>query len=292
MVNTFGALEAGGTKFICAIGTEEGKLVRTARIPTTHPSETLQKTIAFFQSGPEPIERLGVGCFGPLDLNPRSESFGTITQTPKPGWSNTAVQPVLENTLSVQVRIDTDVNTAALGEAHWGAGQGVSNLLYLTIGTGIGGGVLIDGRPVHGLVHPEMGHILLPNHPEAGFHGICPFHSDCFEGLASGPAIAARWGSSAEDLPENHPAWDIEAQFIAQALHAYVLTLSPERIILGGGVMKQAHLFPRIRRGLLASLNGYVQADGLLDQTDQYVVPPALGDRAGILGALRLAIAD
>lgn len=290
MTSYYGALEAGGTKFVCAIGTEEGKLLQTVRVPTTTPSETLGETIRFFWNSTVPLAGLGIGCFGPLDLDPGSPNFGSITATPKPGWSDTPVQPELEKVLGIPVTIDTDVNAAALGERRWGAGQGIDNLLYLTIGTGIGGGVLIDGRPVHGLVHPELGHILLPNEPEDGFHGVCPFHRDCFEGLAAGPALAARWGQPAETLPSDHPAWEIEADVIARALHAYVLTLSPQRIILGGGVMQQGQLFPRVRALLLDSLNGYVQSPVLLEKIDSYVVPPDLGNRAGILGALCLAL--
>lgn len=289
MIRYFGAVEAGGTKFICAIGTDRGELLSRTRFPTTTPDETLQQTIEFFKSSAFPIETVGVGAFGPLDLDPKSDKFGAVTATPKPGWAGARIRDVLLEGLGLPVAIDTDVNAAALGEYRWGAGQGLHTLLYLTIGTGIGGGGLIAGRPMHGLIHPEMGHIRIPNLAPDGFRGHCPFHGDCFEGLASGPALAARWGIPAENLPADHKAWQIEAEVIALALHAYVLTISPQRIILGGGVMKQKHLFPLVREKLVKSLNGYVQSRMIVQEIDAYVVPPALGDNAGITGALALA---
>ena len=289
MTRYFGAVEAGGTKFVCAIGTDEGRLLQKTRFPTTSPEETLGRTVEFFEAATVPLTSVGVGAFGPLDLDPASAGFGSIAATPKPGWAGTRVRHSLTERLGLPVAIDTDVNAAAMGEFRWGAGQGLRTLLYITIGTGIGGGGLIDGKPMHGLVHPEMGHIRIPNNGPDGFRGHCPFHGDCFEGLASGPALAARWGRPAEALPPDHPAWEIEAEVIAMALHAYILTLSPQRIILGGGVMKQLHLFPLVRKKLVNSLNGYVQSRALLEEIDTYVVPPHLGDEAGIKGALALA---
>jgi fructokinase len=231
-----------------------------------------------------------VGSFGPLDPERRSPGYGRITTTPKPGWANTDVAGPLGEALGLPVAFDTDVNAAALGEARWGCAQGLENFLYLTIGTGIGGGAITEGRILHGLVHPEMGHILIP-HDFAlePFAGICPYHRDCLEGLASGPAIQARWGKPAEELPREHPAWELVAHYLALALANFVCTLSPERIALGGGVMKQRQLFPMIRAKLQTTLNRYVQAPEILTEIDTYVVPPALGDRAGVLGAIALA---
>jgi fructokinase len=196
----------------------------------------------------------------------------------------------LKRDLGVPVAFDTDVNAAALGEARWGAARGLDSFVYLTVGTGIGGGGLLEGRPMHGLVHPEMGHMLLPRDRAADpFPGMCPFHGDCLEGLASGPALLARWGQPAEGLPEGHAAWSLEAHYLARAVVNLVCTLSPQRIILGGGVMDQAHLFPLIRREVAALLNGYIRAEEILHGSDSYIVPPHLGSRSGRLGALALA---
>ncbi len=289
MTKYFGAVEAGGTKFICAVGTDAGELISTTRFPTTSFVETLQKTVDFFRSSQAPLSSIGVGSFGPLNLDPDSAHYGSIAATPKPGWSGAPMRQTLLAELDLPVMIDTDVNAAAIGEYRWGAGRGVDSLIYLTIGTGIGGGYLIDGRPVHGLTHPEMGHIRIPNPDPEGFAGNCPFHGDCFEGLASGPALAKRWGRPAETLPFDHPAWDITAEVIALALHNLFLTISPHRIILGGGVMKQLQLFSLIRKKLTLSLNGYVQSAVVDTKFDTHIVPPYLGDHAGIKGALALA---
>lgn len=285
----FGGIEAGGTKFVCAVGTGPDDVVDEVRFPTTTPSETLKRCIAFFEDRSD-IEAIGVGCFGPLDPNPTSPTFGYVTSTPKAGWLNTDIVGPLREALGVPVGFDTDVNAAALGEATWGAGQGLKNLLYLTIGTGIGGGAIVEGRLLHGLIHPEMGHIRIPHERLRDlFDGSCPYHGDCFEGLASGSAIEARWQMRAETLEADHPAWDLEADYIAMALQAYVCVLSPQRIILGGGVMEQRHLFPRIQSRLKELLNGYVQSPEILLNTKDYIVPPALGNKAGVLGAIALA---
>jgi len=232
-----------------------------------------------------------VGCFGPIDLRREAPSYGHVTTTPKPGWANADVVGPLQQALGVPVGFDTDVNGAVLGEALWGAAQGLDTAIYVTIGTGIGGGALIGGKLVHGLVHPEMGHLLLPRElDDLDFAGGCPFHgARCWEGVAAGPAIERRWGQRAETLPPGHAAWDLEARYIASALSTLVLVLSPERLILGGGVMQSGQLFPLVRRHLTTSLAGYVQADALTRGMDQYVVPPRLGQQAGIIGALALA---
>jgi len=286
----YGAIEAGGTKFVCAVGTRPEDLRTQVRFPTTTPAETLGRCIEFFRAQPE-IGALGVASFGPIDLHGGAPTYGYITTTPKPGWANTDVVGPLRRALDVPVGFDTDVNGAVLGEWRWGAAQGLDTAVYVTIGTGIGGGAIAGGRLAHGLVHPEMGHLLLPREPDdVTFEGVCPFHgSRCWEGVASGPAIERRWGQRAETLPPEHPAWDLEARYIASALATLVMVLSPERLILGGGVMQVEHLFPLVRRHLTRALGGYVRADSVLSGMDDYVVPPRLGQKAGIAGALALA---
>lgn len=234
---------------------------------------------------------LGIGSFGPIDVRPESPRFGAITTTPKAGWQNTDLVGPLERALQLPVAFDTDVNAAALGEHTWGAAQGLDTFVYITVGTGIGGGGMIEGRLMHGLLHPEMGHMRIVHDRQADpFSGVCPFHGDCLEGLASGPAIEARWRSKGQDLPPDHPAWNLEAQYLAQGATNLICTLSPQRIIMGGGVMRQSILFPEIRRRTLELLNGYIQREEILERMDQYVVPPRLGESAGILGAMALAM--
>lgn len=289
MRKLYGGIEAGGTKFVCAVGTGPGDLTET-RFPTTTPDETIGRALEFFRPYRGQLAALGVASFGPVDLDVKSPTWGYITTTPKPGWRNADLVGPLRRELNVPVGFDTDVNGAALGEYRWGAGQGLDTLIYLTIGTGIGGGALAGGKLVHGLVHPEMGHIRLVRDPQRDpFPGGCPFHGDCFEGLASGPALEKRWGTRAENLPADHPAWELEADYISAALATYVCTLSPQRIIIGGGVTSQPQMFPLIRAGLVKQLNGYVQSTALLERTDEYVVPPGLGNQAGVLGAIALA---
>jgi len=286
----YGAIEAGGTKFVCAVGTGPGDLRAQTRIPTTSPRETLEQCLAFFDSQPK-IDALGVGCFGPLELRRDARYYGHVTATPKPGWSHADIVGPLARGLGVPVAFDTDVNAAVLGEARWGAARNLDTAIYITIGTGIGGGALIGGQLAHGLVHPEMGHLLVPREPDdLAFDGACPFHGGrCWEGLAAGPALERRYGQRAETLPVDHPAWDLQARYIASALTSLVLVLSPERLILGGGVMQVSSLFPLIRKHLTRSLAGYVQAPALLERIDDYVVPPHLGTTSGIAGALALA---
>lgn len=288
----YGGIEAGGTKWVCAIGTGPTDLRAEARFPTTTPDETLARTIAFFQEHQSlgALAAIGIGSFGPIDPDPRSATFGYITATPKPGWAHTDVVGPIHRALNVPIAFDTDVNGAALGEHRWGAAQGLDVCVYFTIGTGVGGGALVNGRLIHGLLHPEMGHMRLPRDPQLdSFTGHCPYHGDCWEGLAAGPALAARWGTRAETLPSDHPAWPLEAHYIALALMNVICILSPQRIILGGGVMDQVQMFPLVRQSVQQLLNGYIQAPAILDTIDQYIVPPALGNRAGVLGALALA---
>jgi fructokinase len=293
MSHLFGGIEAGGTKFVCAVGTSPDDLRALTRFPTTTPGETIRKTVEFFQTAAAehgPLAAVGIASFGPIDPKPPSPTWGYITSTPKPLWANTDFAGAVGRALAVPVGFDTDVNVAALGEWRWGAGQGVDNLIYLTIGTGIGGGGLVNGKLMHGLVHPEMGHIRIPHVLAADpYAGHCPFHGDCFEGLASGPAMADRWKQPADKLPADHPAWPLEAHYLALALVNFICTLSPERIILGGGVMSHLRLLPMVRAGVQELLKGYVQAPAVLDEIDKYVVAPGLGDRSGALGALALA---
>lgn len=290
----FGGIEAGGTKFVCVV-TDAGKnILAETRFPTTTPGETLGRVIEFFREQnkqlPEPVSALGVACFGPIDPQPSSPSYGYITTTPKPGWANTPVVQPLRKEFGVPVAFDTDVNVAAVGEGVWGAASGTDDFLYLTIGTGIGGGGVFNGRPLHGLVHPEMGHIRIPHDwARDPYQGFCPYHGDCFEGLCAGPALQGRWGQPGDTLPIDHPAWALEAGYIALALQNFICTLSPTKIILGGGVMQQAHLFPLIRAEVIRLLNGYVHSPSILENIDGYIVPPGLGGRAGVLGAIALA---
>ncbi len=285
----YGGIEAGGTKFICAVGTGPDDIRAEARFPTTTPGETLGQALDFFRAHAD-LTAIGIAAFGPLDLNPESTTYGHITTTPKPGWADTDLVGPFRHEFNVPIGFDTDVNGAALGEWQWGAGQGLETLIYLTIGTGIGGGAMLGGRLAHGLIHPEMGHILLRRDSQADpFPGWCPYHGDCFEGLAAGPALEKRWGAKAETLGPEHPAWALEAHYIAQALSIYICTLSPQRLILGGGVMAQEFLFPLIRTETQKLLNGYVQVPALRERIDEYIVPPGLGGRSGVVGALALA---
>ena len=294
MTSTYvGGIEAGGTKFVCAVGTGPDDVRAETRFPTTTPEETIGRAVAFFREQEALHGRpaaIGIASFGPLDPNPASPTFGYITSTPKPRWANVDLAGAIRSALGVPGGFDSDVNSAGLGEWHWGAAQGLSNFIYLTIGTGIGGGVLIDGKPVHGLIHPELGHIPVPHDRAADpFEGFCPYHGDCLEGMAAGPAIGERWGRPAVDLPSDHPAWELEAHYLALALHVFICTLSPERIILGGGVMEQIQLFRLIRHKVIACLNGYIQSPSILSNIDGYIVPPGLGNRAGVLGAFAQA---
>jgi fructokinase len=289
----FGGVEGGGTKFVCMVGTGPDDVRAEIVVPTTTPAETLARSVDFFekeQGRHGPLSGLGIGSFGPVDLHAGSATYGSITSTPKPGWANTEIAGVFDRALRIPVAFDTDVNVAALGEWRWGAAQGLHTFLYLTVGTGIGGGGLMSGELMHGLIHPEIGHLRLPHDRRADpFEGACPYHGDCLEGLASGPALQARWGKEAGALPADHPAWPLQAHYLALGLVNLICTLSPQRIVLGGGVMAQPQLFPLMHREVQRLLNDYVRAPEILDDIASYIVPPALGGRAGVLGALALA---
>jgi fructokinase len=284
-----GAIEAGGTKFICGVGTGPDDL-ETVEIPTTTPVATIDRAVEFFRQFQPDLKAVGIASFGPVDLHPASWTYGYITSTPKSGWRNVDLAGTVRKHLDVPVGFDTDVNGAALGEARWGAAEGLSDFLYLTVGTGVGGGAVVHGRVLHGLLHPEMGHIRIPHDTARDpFAGCCPFHGDCLEGLASGRAVQARWGMPARDLPADHPGLALEAHYLALGLANWVCTLSPGRIVIGGGVSQQELLFPLMRTELLRLLNGYVQACEITDRPEHYIVPASLGQRAGVLGALVLA---
>ena len=288
-----GAVEAGGTKFVCLIGTGPGDMREQARFSTLSPEVTLRETLDFFRGAAArhgQLDAIGIASFGPIDLHLDSPTYGHITSTPKPGWANVDIAGTIRDALAVPVGFDTDVNAAALAEWRWGSAQGLDTFIYLTIGTGIGGGGLVNGRLLHGLVHPEMGHVRIPHDlDEDPFAGVCPFHGDCLEGLASGPAMNARWLQPAEQLPDDHPGWALEARYLALALVNFICALSPERIVIGGGVMSKTLLYPLIRSQVLALVNNYVRAPQILEGMDNYIVPPWLGGHAGVLGALALA---
>ncbi|MDF2542291.1 MAG: hypothetical protein K0S47_2009 [Herbinix sp.] len=282
----FGALEAGGTKMVLAIGNENGEILEQTSIPTEDPSVTIPKIITYFKD--KKIEALGIGSFGPIDLDKASKTYGYITSTPKLAWANYDIVGNIQKELNIPVGFDTDVNASALGEATWGSTKDVASSIYITIGTGIGVGVYQNGSLLHGMLHPEAGHILLSKHPEDHFEGVCPYHPNCMEGLASGPSIEKRWGKKAYELKDQTEVWEMEAFYIAQGLVSYIFTLSPHRIVLGGGVMHQEQLFPLIRQKVKELINGYVCTSQLNDM-DHYIVPASLMDNQGIMGCIQLA---
>lgn len=277
----YGSIEAGGTKFVCAVADEELSIIERISIPTTLPEETLAQVFEFFDR--YELKGLGVGSFGPIDVNEQSETYGYITSTPKNGWRNTDLLGLLKERYALPIAWTTDVNAAAYGEMHLGAGRNTQNCLYLTVGTGVGGGAVVQGSILHGFSHPEMGHISVTRHPEDSFESTCPYHDHCLEGLAAGPALEKRTGVKGQLLEADHIVWDVEAFYLAQALMNYTLILSPEKIILGGGVMKQTHLLEKIRQSLEEQLGGYVTLP------DDYIVGCGLGDNSGTIGCLLLA---
>ncbi len=293
MERLLGGIEAGGTKFVCAVGDAASDLRAQARFPTTTPEETIGRAVDFLLEQEEkfgPLAAVGIASFGPVDLSRTSPTYGHITNTPKPGWAKTDFLGRIRQSFDCPIGFDTDVNAAALAEWRWGAARGADVAVYMTIGTGIGGGVVVNGRPLHGLIHPEMGHSLPPHDREADpFPGICPYHGDCLEGLACGLAMERRWGRKTEELPPDHPAWDLEAGYLAWEAANLTCTLSPQKIIFGGGVMKQARLFPLIRAKTSDLLAGYIQSKKITEEIDAYIVPPQLGDCSGIHGAIALA---
>ncbi|MBQ9527299.1 MAG: ROK family protein [Fretibacterium sp.] len=283
----YGALEAGGTKMVCALGDENGKIQEQVSIPTTTPEETMPKVVDYFKG--KPIKALGIACFGPVDLRRESPSYGNILETPKLPWRHYPMVKTMREALNIPIGFDTDVNGSLLGEVTWGCAKGLTDAVYFTIGTGIGAGVMTNGKLLHGMLHPEAGHIKMSLEPGDTYRGHCPSHGACFEGMASGPAIEERWGKPARELADRPEVWTLEAAYIAQALLAVIMVLSPQRIILGGGVMHQAQLFPMIRQKVGALINGYLKTKEL-DDLDSYIVPASLHDDQGIMGCIRLAI--
>jgi len=282
----FGLIEAGGTKFVLGVADATRTIFARERIPTTTPEETLGAAVDWFAAQGCDYAAIGIASFGPLDLDPASSGFGCVRATPKPHWSGASLIAPFAEHFGVPVALDTDVNGAALSEARWGAGAGLGSVLYLTIGTGIGGGFCSHGQLLQGLSHPEMGHIRMPRHPEdLEFAGICPFHGDCLEGLACGPAVIARWGKSLSELPEGHPGKRIIAWYIGRALATFQTIMEPARIVLGGGVTATEGLLELVRAEALAANGGYT-----VGKIDELIVPPGLGDNAGLLGALALAL--
>jgi fructokinase len=291
-IKLVGGIEAGGTKFVCAIAGGPLDIRAQTRIETTTPDETLAGVIDFFkaQMVKMPVEAIGIGSFGPVGLDPALANYGYITTTPKPHWAGTNLKGRIEQALGVPVKIDTDTNTAALGEGRWGSARGLQDYVYVTVGTGIGGGAVAGGRIIHGLVHAEMGHMLMQHDRiKDPFEGACPFHGDCWEGLACGPAIQKRWGKAAQDLPDGHPAWDLEADYLAQGLINITCVLSPQRIIVGGGVVKKSGLLAMVREKVQKRLNRYIDSVQINENIENYIMTPGLGDRAGVLGAIALA---
>jgi fructokinase len=287
----FGGIEAGGTKWVCAIGDGSREVTAVRTFATTTPAETVAKAAQFFQDH-APIAALGVGSFGPLDLRPASRTRGFITNTPKPGWATVDLAGLLTSALGTTVFIDTDVNAAALAESSWGAGIGLETFCYVTVGTGIGAGVFANGRLLHGLLHPEIGHMRVPHYWERDhFGGACPFHGDCLEGLASGEAIHQRWGRPGEELAHASQVWQLEADYLADGLMNLICTLSPERIVVGGGVASTPGLLTLVRRRLRRLLADYFDASALSsdEAVEAYVVPPSLGSKTGVVGAVALA---
>ena len=291
-MSVYGGIETGGTKWECAVGAGPDDLRAAETVPTTTPEETINRVVAFFERE-GPVTGIGIGSFGPVDQKPGSPTWGHITSTPKPGWAYTDVGPEIRRRLSVPVAFDTDVNAAALGEHRWGAAQGLETFCYITVGTGIGGGGIAGGKLLHGLLHPEFGHMRIPHDRERDrFNGACPYHGDCWEGLASGRAIEARWGRPAVALDGEEAVWALEAHYLALGLVSVICVLSPERILLGGGVMNRAGLLPLIHREVRVLLNGYLETAAVGDGIDEYITRPALGPRAGVLGAIALAEAN
>jgi fructokinase len=288
-VTAYGGIETGGSKWECAVGSGPDDLRAAETIPTTTPAETIERAVAFFERE-GPVDAIGIGSFGPIDQKVSSPTWGHITTTPKPGWAHTDVGQEIRRRLSVPVAFDTDVNAAALGEHRWGACQGLDTFCYITVGTGIGGGGMAGGTLLHGLLHPEFGHMRIPHDLGADpFPGVCPYHGDCWEGLASGIAIEARWGQPAAALEGNQAVWELEARYLALGLVSVMCVLSPERIVVGGGVAHHDGLLALVRRDVLALMNGYLEASAVRDEIADYITLPGLGLRAGVIGAIALA---
>jgi fructokinase len=290
----FGGIEAGGTKFVCIVGVDPENILKEERFPTTDPEETIHRAIEFFQPyvRREELAAVGIASFGPLDLNQNSQTYGYITTTPKPGWSQFDVYGEIRKRLNIPIAFDTDVNAAAFGEQYWQPeNRPLDPFLYVTVGTGIGVGVMINGSPLHGLVHAEAGHLAIPHDWERDpFPGVCPYHGDCLEGVASGLAMSQRWNQSPESLPDSHPGWELETDYIALALVNLIYAYSPQRIILGGGVAQHLGLISAVRCKVRQFMHGYLQSFLVMEGIDEYILSPRLGNRSGALGAMAMAL--
>lgn len=286
----YAGVEIGGTKTLVAFGNSPDDLSEPVRIETRGPGETLDAVVTVIraQAAREGLCGIGVASFGPVRLDRNAEDYGRILKTPKPGWAGTDLLGPLRE-FAVPVGLATDVGGAALAEGEWGACAGLKHHLYVTVGTGVGVGVIANGQLIHGVLHPEAGHLLVRRaEADEGFAGVCPFHGDCLEGLVSGPAIAARLGQPGETVAADHPVWTLVADYLAQMAAAFTLLLAPQRIVIGGGVGGQAHLVSGVKSGLETRLGGYLPHIDEADALDRYVTGPTLGGRSGVLGALIL----
>ena len=281
----YGSIEAGGTKFVCAVGNEKLEILERVSFPTTTPDETMPQVIAFFNQYKDDLVAIGVGSFGPIDIRQTSETYGYITSTPKLAWQNYNFLGTMKAAFDIPMAWTTDVNAAAYGEYAFGNGQGKSSVVYYTIGTGVGAGALQEGKFIEGFSHPEMGHMLVVPHKDDHFEGACPFHGNCLEGMAAGPAVEKRNGRKGQDIPQDDPFWEIEAEYIAQCAYNTTLMFSPEVIIFGGGVMKQRHMVEKVHAAFTRIMQGYVATPAI----EEYIVTPALEDNAGTIGCLALA---
>lgn len=286
-----GAIEAGGTKFVCGIGNEHGEIFEKVSIPTRKPEETMKDVFRFFEG--KAIERMGIGSFGPIQVNRDQRDYGTILETPKTEWKYFPLLAEVRRNFSkdMPIAVDTDVNAAAFGEMKWGTAKGMDSCVYFTVGTGIGAGAVVRGKLVHGLLHPEAGHMFVKRHPSDDFKGSCPYHEDCLEGLASGTAMRQRWGKSGADI-HNEAAWDIEAYYLAQTAINALLTYSTGKIIFGGGVLNHPGLIEKVREQFSKLLNGYIKKDEVIENVEDYIVLPGLGSEAGLKGSLALILQE
>ena len=282
-----GALEVGGTKMVCAIGDENGIIKEQISIPTVSPEKTFPEIKEYFND--KNIEALGIGCFGQIDLNRDSKTYGYITETPKIPWRNCDIVGEFKRSFNIPVGFDTDVNASLLGEHTYGMAKDCDTAIYITVGTGIGLGVMANGKLLHGMLHPEAGHLQVIKHKDDTYEGHCPYHGTCIEGMACGPAIEARWGKKGAELSKDSKVWEIEAYYLAQAIYGYILTVSPKLIILGGGVMKQEILFDLIRKEVKKLDNSYLKTKEM-ENLDTYIVPASLNDNQGILGCIKLGL--
>lgn len=290
-MNYYAGIEGGGTKFKVIIANNPRHIVAEASFPTRDPDNTLAEVISFLHTfqltSSIQLRGIGLACFGPLELDARSPNYGNITTTPKLLWQNFPILEFFRAHLNLPVWINTDVNAAALAEGRWGAARGLAEYAYITVGTGIGGGLIHNKRPIIGMTHPEIGHMRVTRALDDQFAGNCPSHLDCLEGLASAPAIEDRWDSDPVDLDQDHPAWNLEAYYLGQMVYNLAITYSPKRVILGGGVMKSNGLIEKVREHFKLQMSSYIQSS-YLENLNEYIVPPSLGDLAGALGAVAL----